>query len=156
MKMPTKFQPNANTEQNGFTLIEVLTVIAIASILSMISMPLYQNYAVRAKISGDFSLIHPLMLRMNEEYAINDKWPLTNAEAGAHAPSHYKGKYLLSAQVSDNPQAGTLKLTYDAVELPVLRGTNILVFYPIQNTSGASWECDQGTIPAKYRPPNCR
>ena len=156
MKTPTKFKYVNNSKENGFTVIEVLIVIVIASFLIMVSLPLYQNYAVRTKISGDFSLMHPLMLRMNEEYALNDKWPSSNAEAGAHESVHYKGKYLSSAEVSDNPQEGTMTLTYNADKLPVLRGTNTLVFYPSKSASGASWECDQGTIPPKYRPPNCQ
>ena len=156
MKTLTKFQRKKNIKQNGFTLIEALIVIAITSILVMVISPLYQNYVARAKISGDLSLMHPLMLRMNEEYALNDEWPSSNAEAGAREPAHYKGKYLASAEVSDNPQAGTMTLTYDADELRVLRGTNTLVFYPSNSASGANWECDQGTIPSKYRPPNCR
>lgn len=144
------------TEQNGFTLIEVLFVFAIASIISIISFPYYQNYAIRTKVSGDIPIMHPLMMNMNVAYGLNAEWPATNAEAGAKEPGYYKGKYLMSAQVSDNPQAGTMTLTYDAEEIPILRGTDTLVFYPDDVAGGDNWKCDQGTIPLKYRPTNCR
>lgn len=146
-----------HTRRNGFTLIEVLFVFAIISIISMISVPFYQNYTIRTKISSDFSLIKPLMRSMNLEYALNKQWPASNEEAGAREPEYYKGEYLMSALVTDDPQPGSMILTYDADEIPVLRGTDTLVFYPrVGGGQGGDWACDQGSIPAKYRPPNCR
>lgn len=156
MIMPATHRFSHKGIHDGFTLMEILIVIAIASILVMISVPFYQNYTVRTKVSGDLSLMHPLMQRMNEEYALNNKWPSSNAEAGALEPSEYRGTYLSSAEVSDTPQAGTMTLTYNEEAIPVLRGMNTLVYYPGVGSGSNNWQCGQGTMPSKYRPPNCR
>ncbi len=140
----------------GFTLIELLLTIAIVSVVSMLSVPVYQNYQTRTKISGDLAMMHPLMLRMNEMYALTGDWPISNDDAGAHKPSYYKGRYLKSASISESPQAGSMTLTYDSDELPVLRGTDTIVFYPVNGSNSARWQCDQGTIPSKYRPSKCK
>lgn len=153
--MPVESQHRSFVTKKGFTLIEVLIAVAIASVLMMIGIPIYQNYEIRTKISGEFVLMHPLMLKMNEEYALTGQWPSSNAEAGAQEPAHYKGKYLKSVTVSDSPQAGTMILTYDADELTVLRGTDTLIFRPTDGANSSKWQCDQGTIPSKYRPSSC-
>lgn len=156
MKAKREYQHEIELEKNGFTLIEVLFAITIISILSMISMPLYQNYQVRTKVSGELSLMRPLMTSMIEKYALYSEWPSSNADAGAREPEFYKGKYLLSATISDSPQAGTMTLVYDVDKLPALRGTNTLVFYPGEGNNSANWKCDQGSLPSKYRPSNCQ
>lgn len=156
MILPANHRCSYKCMQDGFTLMEILIVIAIASILAMISVPFYQSYTVRAKISGELALMHPLMQRMNEEYSLNNKWPSSNAEAGAHEPTAYRGTYLSSVEVSDTPQVGTMTLTYKEDAIPVLQGSNTLIYYPSVSSGSHNWQCDQGTIPSKYRPPICR
>lgn len=145
-----------NKNQNGMSLLELMVVTAIASALIMVSVPLYQNYTTRTKIGSELPLSRPLMLLMNEQYATNSVWPSSNDEANAHPPTSYSGEYLLSAAISDTPQDGTMTLTYDTSKIPVLRGSDTIVFYPVQDINGAVWHCDQGTIPAKYRPSRCK
>lgn len=154
--MLKKYRYRKNTIPNAFTLIELLFVFAIISIIAMVSLPFYQNYSIRTKISGDLLLASPLIRSLDLHYALNREWPSNNAEAGANEPAHYSGEYLMSAQVSDEPQPGTMTLTYDADELPALLGSDTIVFYPGAGAESNNWKCDQGTIPAKYRPPNCR
>lgn len=144
------------TKQNGLTILELLAVTAIVSAIIMISLPMYQNYRVRSQVGGDLPMMRPLMLLMNEEYALNGQWPASNEEANAHAPTSYRGNYLLSATITDEPQAGTMTLKYDSDKLPVLRGTDTIVFYPKESSNRSEWLCDQGSIPSKYRPTQCR
>lgn len=154
--MLNKYRRRKNIKLKGFTLIELLFVFAIISIIAMVSVPFYQNYSVRTKVSGDLLLANPLLKNMNLQYTLNRAWPSSNSDAGANEPTYYSGKYLMSAEISDEPQAGTMTLTYNADELPALRGTDTIVFYPDEGAATNSWKCDQGSIPAKYRPPNCR
>lgn len=156
MNTAATVQYNKRVNQTGVTLLELMFVLTIVSILGMISVPLYQGYAMRSKISGELPLLHSLKMHVSEHYTLNKEWPASNAQAGAKAPEFYKGEYLISAAVSNEPQAATITLTYDADELPVLRGTDTLIFYPVISTGSIQWKCNQGTIPSKYRPPNCR
>jgi len=152
----TRSNAGFSTDQNGYTLIELLVVCAIISVIAVISMPTYQNFKTRAKVNTDLSLTRPLISSMLESHAMRGTWPADNAEAGIGVPSDYKGEYLISAEITDTPQAGTLTLTYDTRKLPVLRGGNTLVYYAVESGGRTVWACDQGTMPDKYRPKNCR
>ncbi|MFK8083355.1 MAG: pilin [Granulosicoccus sp.] len=144
------------SDQNGYTLIELMIVGAIISVVAVISVPTYQNFKTRAKVNTDLSLARPLINGMVESHAMRGEWPSDNLDAGMSIPTAYKGEYLSSAEISDTPQPGTLTLTYDISRLPVLRGANTLVYYPLDTGGKTLWACDQGTIPDKFRPKKCR
>lgn len=142
--------------QHGFTLLEILIVVAILSILMMVGTPLYQNYALRAKVSAELPLMDPLKKRVSEVFVLEDRWPLSNEDAGALQATGYNGQYLQSVEVTDDPVDGSLLLTYDTSALRALTGQNTIIFYPVLTSNRITWECDEGTVPSKYRPVRCR
>jgi type IV pilus assembly protein PilA len=143
--------------ETGFTLLEILIALAIVSILAMVAVPYYQDYRTRAKVAADFGLIEPVKKRLIEEFMLSGSWPVDNDSALVDAPENYHGQYLQSVEVSDQPQPGSLKLTYDNTKLPALGTNNTIIFYPQQGGSGSvSWKCDKGSMVDGFRPQQCR
>lgn len=68
--------------QKGFTLIELMIVVAIIGILSMFALPAYQDYTKRTHIAEGLSLASMAKSAVTEYYAVNGIWPSTNAEVG--------------------------------------------------------------------------
>ena len=148
---------HSKTTQAGLTLIELMTVLAIISILGVIGTPLYQGYSLKTKVGTAIPLMAPVQRLATEHFIFNNSWPADNNEAGARAPDTYDDNYLSSISITDSPEPGSIVLTYDTSQLKVLGTNNTLVFYPVLNgTSSVSWKCDKGTIADRYRPATCR
>ncbi|EQB1669855.1 pilin, partial [Neisseria gonorrhoeae] len=90
-----------NTLQKGFTLIELMIVIAIVGILAAVALPAYQDYTARAQVSEAILLAEGQKSAVTEYYLNNGKWPENNGDAGvASPPSDIKGKYVKQVEVA--------------------------------------------------------
>lgn len=94
------------TMQKGFTLIELMIVIAIIGILAAIALPAYQDYTKRSRVSEGLSLAGGAKSALTEYYASNNKWPSSNAEAGIAEPASIKGNAVKSVTVSTGDGTG--------------------------------------------------
>ncbi|EPI2999069.1 pilin, partial [Neisseria gonorrhoeae] len=91
-----------NTLQKGFTLIELMIVIAIVGILAAVALPAYQDYTARAQVSEAILLAEGQKSAVTEYYLNNGKWPADNGAAGvASSPTDIKGKYVKSVTVTN-------------------------------------------------------
>ncbi|ENW1974613.1 pilin, partial [Neisseria gonorrhoeae] len=91
-----------NTLQKGFTLIELMIVIAIVGILAAVALPAYQDYTARAQVSEAILLAEGQKSAVTEYYLNNGKWPANNTSAGvASSPTDIKGKYVKSVTVTN-------------------------------------------------------
>ncbi|HFC5114250.1 TPA: pilin, partial [Neisseria gonorrhoeae] len=91
-----------NTLQKGFTLIELMIVIAIVGILAAVALPAYQDYTARAQVSEAILLAEGQKSAVTEYYLNHGKWPSDNSAAGvASSPSDIKGKYVKSVTVEN-------------------------------------------------------
>ncbi|HFB1435867.1 TPA: pilin, partial [Neisseria gonorrhoeae] len=91
-----------NTLQKGFTLIELMIVIAIVGILAAVALPAYQDYTARAQVSEAILLAEGQKSAVTEYYLNNGEWPENNDSAGvASPPSNIKGKYVESVTVEN-------------------------------------------------------
>ncbi|EOG0117716.1 pilin, partial [Neisseria gonorrhoeae] len=89
-----------NTLQKGFTLIELMIVIAIVGILAAVALPAYQDYTARAQVSEAILLAEGQKSAVTEYYLNNGIWPENNASAGVASPaSNIKGKYVKEVKV---------------------------------------------------------
>ncbi|HFA3798888.1 TPA: pilin, partial [Neisseria gonorrhoeae] len=89
-----------NTLQKGFTLIELMIVIAIVGILAAVALPAYQDYTARAQVSEAILLAEGQKSAVTEYYLNNGKWPANNGDAGvASTPTDIKGKYVQKVEV---------------------------------------------------------
>ncbi|ENV1750336.1 pilin, partial [Neisseria gonorrhoeae] len=89
-----------NTLQKGFTLIELMIVIAIVGILAAVALPAYQDYTARAQVSEAILLAEGQKSAVTEYYLNHGIWPENNSAAGVASPaSNIKGKYVESVTV---------------------------------------------------------
>lgn len=152
------------TLQKGFTLIELMIVVAIIAILAAIAIPAYQDYVIRSQVSEGATLADGAKTAVAEFYSNNGKLPPSNVSAGLAASTSILGKYVSSVDVS----TGAIVVTYNnggkQVANKAISG-KVLTFSPITGASSGSiaWHCSSltgatkpTTVPDKYLPASCR
>ncbi|HFC0467701.1 TPA: pilin, partial [Neisseria gonorrhoeae] len=98
-----------NTLQKGFTLIELMIVIAIVGILAAVALPAYQDYTARAQVSEAILLAEGQKSAVTEYYLNNGEWPENNTSAGvASSATDIKGKYVKEVKVENGVVTATM------------------------------------------------
>ncbi|HEZ5122739.1 TPA: pilin [Neisseria meningitidis] len=97
-----------NTLQKGFTLIELMIVIAIVGILAAVALPAYQDYTARAQVSEAILLAEGQKSAVTEYYLNHGKWPGDNTSAGVATSSKIKGKYVKEVEVKNGVVTATM------------------------------------------------
>ncbi|EMU2555754.1 pilin [Neisseria gonorrhoeae] len=98
-----------NTLQKGFTLIELMIVIAIVGILAAVALPAYQDYTARAQVSEAILLAEGQKSAVTEYYLNHGIWPANNTSAGvASPPTDIKGKYVQKVEVNNGVVTATM------------------------------------------------
>ncbi|HEZ4289498.1 TPA: pilin, partial [Neisseria meningitidis] len=100
-----------NTLQKGFTLIELMIVIAIVGILAAVALPAYQDYTARAQVSEAILLAEGQKSAVTEYYLNHGIWPANNSSAGVASASDIKGKYVQSVEVKNGVVTATMLST---------------------------------------------
>jgi type IV pilus assembly protein PilA len=138
--------------QQGFTLIELMIVVAIIGILAAVAIPAYQDYTVRARVTEGLSLASAAKATVAENAASGSA-----LDAGWNAPSATDNV----TSVALDAATGEITVTYEAkagggtITLVPTAGGAALASGTIPNDAIA-WDCTGGTLDAKYRPSNCR
>ncbi|ENV7219058.1 pilin, partial [Neisseria gonorrhoeae] len=135
-----------NTLQKGFTLIELMIVIAIVGILAAVALPAYQDYTARAQVSEAILLAEGQKSAVTEYYLNNGKWPADNGAAGvASPPSDIKGKYVKQVEVKNG--VVTAEMKSDGVNKEI-KGKR-LSLWARREAGSVKWFCGQPVKRAK-------
>ena len=149
--------------EQGFTLIELMIVVAIIGILAALAIPAYQDYTIRAQVSEGLSLAGGAKASMSEYFQDKGSWPTTNTLAGLPAANQIKGKYVSDVTVATTGTGGTAKGTITVKYAGSATNTKIsnaeLVLEGTDNQGSISWVCRGGSVLSnnqKWLPTACR
>ena len=168
--------------QKGFTLIELMIVVAIIGILAAIAIPAYQDYTIRSKVTEGLNLAASAKIAVAEGFQSNDMNGVSAAATAWNAPNFSPSKYV--SDIAINPATGEITVTYGP-NTPQI-STQTLNLLPQQNVGGTylalaagqpgniDWACSSvsantatgrtpamvaptvGTLLAKYAPTECK
>ena len=144
--------------QQGFTLIELMIVVAIIGILAAIAIPAYQDYTIRAQVSEGLNLGGGAKTAVAEFYQDRGVWPNGNTGAGSaglSAAANIKGKYVKSVAVGATN--GIVTVTYGFDAHTIINGKT-LQLSATDNTGSIEWACSSpgNVIEDKHLPAACR
>ena len=142
--------------QKGFTLIELMIVVAIIAILAAIAIPAYQNYLIRSQVSEGAVLTDGAKTAMAEFYSNTGQFPSTNGSAGLAAASSISGKYVSNVNVATHK--GVIEAQFNSSTANVAIH-NLYFGLPALTSSGSiTWSCKNityTTVDPKYLPSSC-
>ncbi len=143
--------------QKGFTLIELMIVVAIIGILASIALPAYQDYTIRAKVSEGIIAGSAAKVSVSEYFISEGIMPVSNAEAGMGTGLNGTVESVTWVAAAD-AVTGIATITMDELQITQLTGaTNQFTLTGTGDaTQGVVWVCDATTMLPKYLPASCR
>ena len=154
--------------QSGFTLIELMIVVAIIGILAAVAIPQYQNYVARTQMSEALSLASGSKVALAEYFQSNGVFPADNGTAGLGVNTTIKGKYVTSVTVSDAAAIaagggvpavgakGILTVSLNEADTHALLKGGSMILTGTDTGGSIIWVCSGSATLTKYLPSSCK
>lgn len=130
--------------QKGFTLIELMIVVAIIGILAAIAIPAYQDYTIRAQVTEGLNLAGAVKAAVAESFAQSGTWPADNASAGVGDAADIQGKYVTAVTVED----GGITITFGNQANAAIDTETLGLVPALSVNSDIAWVCGRRDAPA--------
>lgn len=141
----------ARNVQKGFTLIELMIVVAIIGILAAVALPAYQDYTKRARVSEGLGLASGAKTSVTEFWSTKGAFPGSNASAGLPAAASISGKAVNTVTIGTG---GTITVAYNGTL--VQSGAGVVLTPSASSGGSVKWKCTGSSINPKYLPSECR
>lgn len=137
-------------KQQGFTLIELMIVVAIIGILAAVALPAYKNYTTRAKVTDALSLASGAKTAVAEYWAVEGGFPTSNSDVGLASASSITSDHVAQLSIGNS---GIIQVQ---LKSSIETGGRELRLTPRDNTGSLTWDCTSTLTNREYLPTNCR